>query len=161
VRRVLVLDDEPESRQVLKAIFERSGDVEVLTSSTPDEAIRLCHGVQPLDLIVCDIVLRSPMTGVETAFHIYETCGDLPILFTSGTPLEGLSDSDFELLRQNLHKRIDFVQKPFTATELIARADRLMNISEAPTEFVTVIEGAETYRKVRARGGVRVRRSGG
>src|SRR6185437_1815586 len=108
MRKILVLDDQPDSLTTLKAILEYRGYSAVIPASDPAAAILICSSGCDLDLLVCDIVLRAPITGAEAALQIHRNCPRLAILFTSGTALEGLDDADFGTLNGLLHARVDF-----------------------------------------------------
>src|SRR6266851_1421496 len=161
MRKILVLDDQPDSITALQAILEYRGYSAVVPVSDPREAIRILSDKCAIDFFVCDIVLRSSMTGAETAFLVHQSCPDLPILFTSGTALEGLDKADFETLSQLLAAaRVDFLQKPFTAAQLISAADRLFAAQAAPPEFVRALQCATDHRQALRKHHTRVRRAG-
>jgi CheY-like chemotaxis protein len=147
MRKILVLDDQPDSLTTLQAILEHRGYSTVIPAADPSEAIRLCADGCAMDLIVCDIVLRSHVTGPEVASEIHQHCPDVPILFTSGTSLEGLHDADFESVSRLLPARIDFLQKPFTAAQLLAATNRLFGASTVPAEFVQAMQHAAQHRE--------------
>jgi CheY-like chemotaxis protein len=146
VKKILVLDDRPESLFVLKAIFENRQYGAVVAVSDPNEAIRVCNEPPSIDLFVCDVVLRSSMTGVETAVRLHEQC-PVPILLTSGTGLEGWHDDDHDSLRKLLPHRVDFIQKPFTADQLMAAVDMLMNRTSTSPEFIAMFQLAVANRQ--------------
>ena len=142
MRKILVLDDQPDSLTTLRAILEHRSYGTVISAFDPSEAIRICTDGCAIDLLVCDIVLRAPMTGVEAAFAIHQSCRDLPILFTSGTSLEGLDQADFETLSRLIPARIDFLQKPFTVAQVVSAATRLLAAHTTPPEFVRAVQRA-------------------
>ena len=164
MRKILVLDDQLDSLTALQAILEYRGYGHVIPVSDPHEAMRIVSDESAdgcaVDFFVCDIVLRSSMTGAETAFLVHQTCPDLPILFTSGTALEGLDDADFETLNQLLAARVDFLQKPFTATQLVSVADRLLSARGSPPEFARALQRASDHRQTFRKHSTRVRRAG-
>jgi CheY-like chemotaxis protein len=147
MRKILVLDDQPDSLTTLQAILEYRGYSAVITATDPADAIRISSGGCPIDLLVCDIVLRSSVTGPDVAAEIHRHCPDLPILFASGTALEGLHDSDFESLSRLLPARIDFLQKPFTASQLLSATNRLFSVETGPPEFVRAMQRAAEHRQ--------------
>ncbi|HYD05909.1 MAG TPA: ATP-binding protein, partial [Reyranella sp.] len=52
-RRVLAVDDEPDSRELVRRVLEEAGAI-VTSASTADEALAACR-VEPFDLIISDI----------------------------------------------------------------------------------------------------------
>jgi len=147
MRKILVLDDQPDSLTTLQAILEHRGYSTVVPANDPSDAIRICADGCAIDLLVCDIVLCSPITGAEVATEIHRQCSDVPILFTSGTALEGLHDADFESLSRLLPARVDFLQKPFTAAQLFSATNRLFTATTAPPEFVQAMRRAAEHRE--------------
>jgi CheY-like chemotaxis protein len=150
--KILILDDHPDSRITLAAIFESSRFGEVLQAGNPEAAIRKCAQTEDISLLVCDVVLVAPMSGIEAARVIRDLRPEIPILFTSGTPLEGISAADFAALRELVAGRVDYIQKPFSASELVRAAGRLLAQNESPGEFVREFE-KEAMRRERLRGG--------
>src|SRR5437868_5060525 len=113
MRKILVLDDQQDSLTTLRAILEYRDYGTALLASEPGAAIQMCADDYGIELLVCDIVLRAYLTGAETACRIHQSRRELPILFTSGTALEGLDETDFQMLSSLLSARVDFLQKPF------------------------------------------------
>jgi CheY-like chemotaxis protein len=160
MRKILVLDDQPDSLTTFQAILEHRGYSVVIPAGDPAEAIRLCADGCAIDLVVCDIVLRSHVTGTDVATEIHRQCPNVPILFTSGTALEGLHDGDFESLSRLLPARIDFLQKPFTAAQLLSATNRLFDASIVPPEFVQAMRRAAEHREWVPRDRAGVHRAG-
>ena len=76
-RNILVCDDDPGTRYILKRILEREHDVNVVQSETGREALRLL-AIGHFSLLILD--LRMPgLDGIETLDAI-----------RSCTPLQGL-----------------------------------------------------------------------
>ena len=146
MRKILVLDDQPDSLTTLQAILEYRGYSEVKATSNPAETIRICEEGYAADLLVCDVILRASMTGAEAGLEIHRLRPDLPILFTSGTALEGLDEADFGALSQLLSARVGFLQKPFTAGELISASDRLLGGKTVSPDFVRAMKRAAVHR---------------
>src|SRR5712692_8873315 len=85
--RILVLEDNETARFVFRAVLEPQG-YEVVDVIGESEAVRICErGEESFDLLIADVVLRAAY-GAVTAKRIAELYPDLPILFTSGFPLE-------------------------------------------------------------------------
>jgi DNA-binding response OmpR family regulator len=144
---VLVLDDHPVSLDVLRWILESKGFV-VLSAADADSAAAHAEEYK-VDLLIADVHLRSARSGTELALKLRETRPDLPVLFTSGTPIEGWADIDFLNLKTLSEAAIDFIPKPFTADALVARVKDLL--AGRRGEIRAEIQEAEGFRMRQAR----------
>ncbi|MGN6682494.1 MAG: response regulator [Devosia sp.] len=124
--RVLVADDEPNIREVISFALERAG-YGVATARNGSEALQqLRRG--PVDLIVLDIG-RPEMDGLEVCRQIRKS-SDVPILFLSAR------DEEIDRVLGLEIGGDDYVTKPFSARELVARVNvilkRARNGGKAP-----------------------------
>lgn len=111
---VMVVDDMPDELRMLARFL---GDVgaRVVTAVDGTEALRLAPLIRP-DLVVLDVNLPPPDgLAVCRALHGLVETPDLPVIFVSGlldisTRLQGFAAGGR-----------DFMTKPFTAEELVAR----------------------------------------
>jgi signal transduction histidine kinase len=71
IYRVLAVDDEQMSLRLIKRVFMDDEDIEVVTTTSPLEALRLAQSYQP-HVIVSD-QLMPEMTGVELLARLAET----------------------------------------------------------------------------------------
>lgn len=113
--RVLVVEDEPSLRDMLRAVLERYGfEVEEAVSGGDAEEVVESLERWP-DLIVSDVLLRDGL-GTETVARLRARRPSLRVLFISGHSLETLAD-------QGIHIAADeFLEKPFTPSQLGNRA---------------------------------------
>ena len=145
IKTILVLDDDPSSLNVLTWVLERQ--YRILRTDTVEEAIRLCQDHhERISLIVADVVLHSPVSGTQVAVEIRRSCLNVPILLTSGTPLEGWQEQDFGDLRSMMGTPVDFLQKPFAAQQLLHKVENLLSAPAAPAKMQTLFEEAQKYR---------------
>lgn len=80
--RVLVVDDEPDLRELLVDALSEP-DVEVCTAASGAEAIELAVR-QPVDLVVADLMLGDA-DGVEVVGQLRTACGvDVPVVVITG-----------------------------------------------------------------------------
>jgi CheY-like chemotaxis protein len=109
--RVLVVEDEPSLRDMLRAVLERYG-FEVEEAVNGDDADEVIASLDRWpDLIVTDVLLRDGL-GTEMAARFRAKRPSLRVLFISGHSLETLADQGI---------RIDpgeFLEKPFTPSQL-------------------------------------------
>ncbi|MCP4289564.1 MAG: response regulator [Gammaproteobacteria bacterium] len=86
-RTILVADDSPENRMVLRDMLELVG-FEVILAENGREAVVKAHDIRP-DLILMDLVM-SVMTGIEAvqALRREPAFADVPIIAVSASVLE-------------------------------------------------------------------------
>ncbi|MFC1479918.1 response regulator [Candidatus Omnitrophota bacterium] len=83
-RRILIVEDNFEVRQLEKDLLERSG-YEILEAKNAKDGIALAIGEKP-DLILMDIRLPSKKKGIGAAriLRSNEKTRDIPIVFVTG-----------------------------------------------------------------------------
>ena len=110
MERLLIVDDEPGLRMLLKDYFEMMG-YEIRTAENGREAVR-CAGEQP-DLILLDINMPR-MDGIEVCRKIRNETA-CPILFLTARVEEQ------DRVNGLLSGGDDYITKPFSLKELEAR----------------------------------------
>jgi two-component system, cell cycle sensor histidine kinase and response regulator CckA len=111
---VLIVDDTPENLQVLGAILRAEG-LTVRLAQNGSVALRSVAARRP-DIVLLDI--RMPeMDGFETCRRLQadQAMQDIPILFLSAT------QEREERLKAFAVGGLDFISKPFSAEEVLAR----------------------------------------
>jgi CheY-like chemotaxis protein len=102
--KVLVVDDEPEVRQVLKEfLVSRGYDVSVAAGGM--EALALVETVKP-DLVLLDVAMPD-IDGVETLRQIVEVQPSLPVIMVTANADIGITSKLLAL------GAVDYVPKPF------------------------------------------------
>jgi CheY-like chemotaxis protein len=84
LKNVLVVDDEPAVRELIRGILAEGG-YSVTEAIDGDSAIRYAQ-CQPLDLIITDLVMPN-REGIETIQHFHQKFPCLPIIAMSGNGL--------------------------------------------------------------------------
>jgi len=115
--RILLVDDEPALRELLRVTFE-GASIEVVEAGSGEEALALLGGDLP-DAVVLD--LRMPgIDGAELCRRLRrdEETRDLPIVVLSG-------GDEAELERARKAGANDVIAKPFSPLELLAVVERL------------------------------------
>jgi DNA-binding response OmpR family regulator len=148
-RRVLIVEDDDSSRELLRRALERHG-LEVLESTDPDGALRLLFSERP-DLVMLDLGLPDHR-GDSLIARIRELT-DVPLMVVTAKSDEA---SAVGCLRAGAD---DFLTKPFGIQELLARVEVLLRRSapgEAPPQRYSdgLIEIDFTSLEVRADGRV-------
>jgi two-component system KDP operon response regulator KdpE len=145
---VLVCDDEPHIVRALKLILREAG-YEVVQAGSVAEALEQAP-LHPLDAAIVDLLLPDG-DGVEICRALREW-SEMPILLLSAV---GDEDQKVRALEAGAD---DYVTKPFSPRELIARLQAVLRRTPAADEPVVTIEDLEIdlgRREVR-RGGVEV-----
>jgi two-component system KDP operon response regulator KdpE len=111
VSKVLVVDDEPQARRVLRMALISHG-FEVLDAHNGEEALEILRNDTP-DVILLDLKMPG-IGGVQTCREIRER-SEVPIIVVSGKKLE---QEKVEALESGAD---DYVTKPAGIEELVAR----------------------------------------
>ncbi len=123
--RVLVVDDDPAIREVLVAYLAREGH-EVLEADSGEAALHLAAGA---DLVVLDLMLPG-LDGWRVAEILRSRDPELPILMLTARGEEEERVRGFELGAD------DYVTKPFSPRELVARVRALLRRAGHRDELV-------------------------
>jgi two-component system, OmpR family, response regulator ResD len=123
---VLVVDDEPTIVEIVGAYIERAG-FEVQRAMDGPEALRLADLRRP-DLVVLDVMLPG-LDGIEVMRRMHEAPGKpvAVILLTA----RGEESDRLVGLRRGAD---DYVVKPFSPAELVARVEAVMRRVSPPGE---------------------------
>lgn len=122
--RILVADDEPHIREVICFALERAG-MATITARNGSEALQTVRrgGV---DLMVLDIGMPE-MDGLEVCRQVRKS-SDLPILFLSAR------DEEIDRILGLEIGGDDYVTKPFSARELVARVNVILKRANGRSE---------------------------
>ncbi|MEY4238609.1 MAG: hypothetical protein RL339_1210 [Pseudomonadota bacterium] len=118
-RRVLIVDDDAHIREVLVFAFAKAG-IATTQAGDGEEALDLIAQGPP-DLVVLDINMPR-MDGLEVCRRLRAT-GDLPILFLSSR------DDELDRVLGIELGADDYVVKPFSPREVVARAQAILRRS--------------------------------
>lgn len=134
--RILVVDDEPHIRDVICFALERAGLAWLAVRNGTEAMTAFRRG--NIDLIILDIGMPD-MDGLEVCRQIRRTSG-LPILFLSAR------DEEIDRVLGLEIGGDDYVTKPFSPRELIARVKAILkrsgNGAEPERRHVTLAAGA-------------------
>jgi two-component system, chemotaxis family, chemotaxis protein CheY len=119
--RVLVVDDEPAVRTVVRMTLEKAG-YDVLEAENGEKAIEAINaGENPLvvDLVICDI--RMPkINGVEAIAYFQREYPHVPVIVLTGYPDTNMAVSFLG------HGVVDYLVKPVEAERLKAAVAKSM-----------------------------------
>lgn len=126
--KILVVDDEPRLVRLVTEILKAVG-FQVIAAASGERALETVALEQP-DLMLLDIVLSAGIDGYETCRRLREF-SDLPVIMLTAKAQEA------DLLRGFEAGADDYLTKPFSAKELVARVRAVLKRSRRPEEVVT------------------------
>jgi DNA-binding response OmpR family regulator len=120
--RILIVDDEPKLIYLVREILTATG-FEVLLTCSGEHAVEMVAVEQP-DLVLLDIVLPGPLDGYEIAHRIREF-SNIPIIMLTARVRESEMLHGFEVGAD------DYITKPFSSKELLARIRAVLKRARA------------------------------
>jgi len=121
--RILVVDDEPQIRRVMKTALASSG-YEAYEARTGEEALESLRTDHP-DLILLDI--NMPGMGGMAACRQIRAVSEVPIIILS------VRDSEHDKIAALDAGADDYITKPFSVNELLARVRANLRRFAGPT----------------------------
>lgn len=128
---ILVVDDEQDMRGLIELHLQKAG-FDVLHAEDGEEALKMVHSFS-IDLILLDVMMPGK--------NGFEVCRDLreftliPIIFLTAL------DAKTDLVKGLALGGDDYVIKPFTAIELIARIDAILRRTGKVSKDNKLIKG--------------------
>ncbi len=123
--RILVVDDDPQTLRLVRDVLSRAGYVPLITGD-PRELPRMIRAEEPA-LVLLDLMLPGT-DGVELLESVPELSG-LPVIFISGYRRDETIARVLEL------GAADYIVKPFSPTELVARIRAVLRRWAEPEQF--------------------------
>ena len=128
-KKVVVVDDDASVQEVTRAYLERDGYL-VYVAGTAAEGLALAERVRP-GLIVLDLMLPD-RSGEDVCREIRQR-SDVPILMLTARASEDERVAGLALGAD------DYLTKPFSPRELVARARAILRRSQIETPLVEVL----------------------
>jgi len=119
--RILVVEDEPQLRNLLRLYLERDGHH--VTDAGDGPTALAAYDADGADLVILDLMLPG-MQG-ETVLEALRDAGDVPVLITSA------KRSDAERIAGLRAGADDYLAKPFNPHELTARVAAILRRTRA------------------------------
>ena len=129
--KILIVEDENEIREVVKAYLAEGG-YQVITADDGLEALELFDN-STFDLIILDLMLPK-IDGWKLAARIRET-SQIPIIMLTARKTEADRIKGLNLGAD------DYVVKPFSPRELVARVEAVLRRSSQNDEIPKIIVG--------------------
>ena len=112
-KTILVVEDEPTLRALVRKVLERSG-YQVIESASGLAALELWSKTKPhIDLLLTDMVMPDGISGLQLADKLKAQNPGLKVIFTTGYSSE-LIGKDFEI-----KEGVNFLQKPYPPQKLV------------------------------------------
>lgn len=131
---ILIADDEEEIAELVAIHLEQEG-YRVIKVTDGQEAIHVIQS-QTIDLVILDIMMPK-IDGYEVTRHVREEY-NMPIIFLSA------KTSDFDKVHGLVIGADDYITKPFTPIELVARVNaqlrRSMKLNHPKINSKSVLE---------------------
>ena len=127
--RVLIVDDEPAIVRLIRDYLERAG-FEVVTAGNGEDAFQVFARGRP-DLVILDLTLPR-MDGLDVA-RALRRAGDVPIIMLTARTEEADRVAGLELGAD------DYVTKPFSAREIVARVRAVLRRAQAAAMHEDVV----------------------
>ncbi len=124
-KRVLVVDDEPPTVQVIQLALEREG-LEVATAANGEECLQAVES-DPPDLVILDVIMPI-LDGFETLRLLREKpeTKHLPVIMLTARR------EDRDVLRGWMTGVDLYLTKPFQMADLLTATRRILEVTEAP-----------------------------
>lgn len=127
-QRILIVDDEPRLIRLVREVLAAVG-YEVLEAADGETGIEMVALEQP-DLLLLDILLPRGMDGYQVCRRVREF-SNLPVIMLTAKAREADMLEGFDVGAD------DYLTKPFSAKELIARVEAVLRRSKSPKEIIT------------------------
>ncbi len=133
MKQILVVDDEPRIAEICRDYLKRAG-FEVITAINGDDALALARSRQP-DLIVLDLTLPG-RDGLDVT-RALRLRSNVPIIMLTAR----IEESD-KLVGLELGAD-DYLTKPFSPRELVARVRAVLRRGDSATAESEVVRAAD------------------
>ena len=118
---VLIIDDEPVNRQLLRRFLAAAGDYAISEAASGEQGLAAA-AESPPDLVICDVVMPGGMDGFELTRRLKEAAGErfLPVVMVTA-----LNDHDSRVAGLTSGAD-DFLTRPVDPAELQVRVANLL-----------------------------------
>jgi len=121
LKRILIVDDEPAHRLMLRAHLEEAG-FQVLEAASGQEALDLL-AVEPVDLILLDLMMPG-LSGLEVLERLSEQGFASPAIIMTAY---GTIDSAVKALKVGAE---DYLTKPLDTDELLLKIEKILKLQD-------------------------------
>jgi CheY-like chemotaxis protein len=116
VVHVLIVDDQPQLRNLLTNLLQRDGGFHVTEAASGEEALDLSRNLSDrIDILITDIDMGE-MSGIELYTHIRKERPETAVLFIS---------ADVDRIHESLPE-CSVLEKPFRARQFVAKVAEML-----------------------------------
>jgi len=126
--KILIVDDEPRVVRLVREVLRTVG-YQVVEAGSGESALEVLALEQP-DLVLLDVMLPRGPDGYEVCRRLREF-SDVPVIMLTAKAQES------DVLRGFEAGADDYLTKPFSAKELVARVRAVLRRSRHPEEAIT------------------------
>lgn len=119
VRKVLVVDDDPDIQQSCRIVLEQAGYT-VVSALCSEDGKKMVDAEHP-DVMLLDIMMEAADSGLQVAGWMAEHHPKIPVMVLSS--IAGAADQVFDTSSLAV---ADIVNKPISAGDLLAKVGRMM-----------------------------------
>lgn len=130
-KKILIVDDEPDAIEFVRAILSTIGNFEILTAADGKEGIMKAQKTIP-DLIILDVIMPG-----ENGFYVfYDLRKDNLTKYIPIIMLTGVADKmGMRFFKDDMRKYfdcepVDYIEKPLDPARLISAVESVFNIQE-------------------------------
>ncbi len=117
---ILIVEDTPETLELLRRLIEKEGYSTILANDG-EKGVQCALKYAP-DLVLLDRLLpKLPGLQVCRRLRLHETAARIPIIFLS------VLDSEKDIVDGLKAGADDYITKPFSPDELLARIERVLS----------------------------------
>jgi len=121
---IAIIDDDPDIVEASSLVLKAKG-YDVVSAGNPDDGYTIVVDNNP-DLIILDVMMDEPDDGFFLAQKFRRENINIPILmYTSVSKAVGMEFGEGEMVPVN-----DFVEKPISPDQLVAKVENLLKIEE-------------------------------
>jgi CheY-like chemotaxis protein len=123
VRRVLVVEDDRDVRELVVEVLEGLGYTAISAESGP-RALSLLDGGVTVDLVLSDVLMPDGMSGFQLAHEIRRRLPRLPIVLTSG--ITEMSSAAVDVMQD-----LPILRKPYRCDDLSRAIEDALDAASA------------------------------
>ncbi|MCA1056936.1 response regulator transcription factor [Rossellomorea aquimaris] len=138
-KKILVVEDEQSIATLLKYNLEQSG-YSVITANDGEAGRDMAVDELP-DLMILDLMLPK-MDGIEVCKELRQKKINIPILMLTA------KDDEFDKVLGLELGADDYMTKPFSPREVVARVKAILRRSQTPVEPAEAVEETDDYKEV-------------
>jgi len=128
-KTILIVDDEPDARDIVKAVVSQIGDFNLITAGEGKTAVEMAKAEVP-DLIISDVMMPG-----QDGFHVFyelsldEKTANIPVIMVTGVARQsGIKFSGKDMAEYLGAEPAAFLEKPVDPMTLTETVKKVLNI---------------------------------